>query len=235
MWIVDLGNSTARATVNSHVGAKSRWMTILMVPLALISCAAPTSTKTPRTAESSQTEKPHILSLSCDARFIELDDVLVAASPEGVHVRVRNEAQSPVYFQFAPEADGPWGGAEVPPGTADLGVQLPPGTATVRCSDGDGTATDEVPIEIVEAEARFVPYYLECSGEAMTLTASVAPWASRHEALSDPVSAARHAATGIRPSHSRSTYGRKAAPTRPPMTPATSSVHPTQACRESRL
>jgi hypothetical protein len=104
-----------------------------------------------------------------------------------------------LYFQFH-TVDGPFGGIEVPPGTVHLAIQLPPGPAFVRCSDGDGAVSDEVPIDVLESETAFEPFYLSCEGKEQTLTPSVVMWKSVPPNLPDPVETVRSVATGLRES-----------------------------------
>jgi hypothetical protein len=85
-------------------------------------------------------------------------------------------------------------------GTSDLGLVLPPGMATVRCSDGANAVTEAVPVELVDTQSVFVPYWLVCSHASESQGASVMPWSSRDPTLPDPVTAVRVAAIGLRPS-----------------------------------
>jgi hypothetical protein len=135
--------------------------------------------------------------VTCDGESIALSGEHLFADPAGAHVKVENEADQSLYLNFAPGRLGPWGGIVVPQGITDLSIQLPPGTAAVMCSDGHGGVTDQVPVEVVDQDGVFIPYFLQCGGESTSLTPSAAASSARDPNLPDPVSTIRAAAVGL--------------------------------------
>jgi hypothetical protein len=118
------------------------------------------------------------LNVSCDGRDIELDTAAVAAQTGGVRVVVDNASPDALFFQFARATGGPWGGIEVQRGISELVLQAPPGSLIVRCSDGDGLATDQLEVEILNPEDDFVPFDIACPGQQpleLTIPVSVVP------------------------------------------------------------
>jgi hypothetical protein len=207
--VVTEGNRQAAIAVSTVVHAFTRSISCLVLGFALAACAEQASEEIsgqaaspiPTAASSaSRTSQPSVLEVTCDRRSISLNERRVLADPAGVHVIIGNGAEVGMYFQFAPAELGPWGGMRVPPGTTDLAIQLPPGTATVRCSDGDSAVTDQVPVEVVDADGLFIPYSLSCAGESMSLTPPATLRSSRDSGFPDPVSTVRAEAVGIGPS-----------------------------------
>jgi hypothetical protein len=131
----ETGNRPWAIAVSRVVLAFTRWMGCLLLGLALAACADQASEGASEAAASPMataagsapgTSPPSVLNATCDGKSIALVDGLVSADPAGVHVRIENEADVGLYFQFV-AGEGPWGGMKVPPGTTDLAIQLPPG------------------------------------------------------------------------------------------------------------
>jgi hypothetical protein len=150
------------------------------------------------------------LRVACDRTMIEFDDRVVAQST-GVHVIVDNTSADPLFFQFAPERLGPWGGTEVQPGITEIALQAPPGILTIRCWT-EGSATDEVAVEVLDPQGLFVPFTLTCPGEPeLANTISVTAWQGS-EPAPEPIEFVRSRVEGLLPSDTVERAGYPEAP-----------------------
>lgn len=137
------------------------------------------------------------LRVTCDRTTIEVDHPAVTAQAAGVHVVVENMSDGPLFFNIAPESQGPWGGTQVPPGITELALQAPPGSLAVMCR-AESVGSAEVRVEVLDPQGLFVPIDLACPGESvLASTISVDAWQDSDPAP-EPVEFVRSRIEGLR-------------------------------------
>jgi hypothetical protein len=184
--------------------------TIESIAAAPVRFVAPSAEDTPSAGPAS----PGTLRLTCDPSSITVAETLVTAQPAGVNVVVDNRSEDPVFLQFAPEPEGPWGGTEVPPGITELSLQAPPGTLTVRCSDGGDAVTSPIEIDVRDDLGLFVPFDLTCGGSpGLASTIPSSPWSGDGAPTApEPIEFVRAVTKGLLPGDVVERAGYPAAP-----------------------
>lgn len=151
---------------------------------------------------------PDIATVTCDGASSSVDTPLVAAQSDGVHIDLVNAGDEPLSFTWHPAGSeggpddsvtaviGETGADAVEPGTTATVWTFAPGSYIFVClAPGTGEVTGMAPIEVVDPAGFYVPFELECAGEAYGSAPGYADGARGDEG--DPLGIARARLTGL--------------------------------------